>query len=371
MKRIALFSLALMLLLSLWVLPISAEDAPETSMDMVEPAGDVYVPRVTTPPTLDGILSDGEWKENTAFVLSDWNMKAVVTAGFVEVTPGWQGVYRFAWDDDYLYFAHEITDPTLTARIDGTEGDYYRMYIDFGPTVLTGDMESTTQFAVCINQDAEGNKDTQALYFVGSAEAVIYTGEPGYYGISVDEEKNLWTFEGKLPWSDLLGLFEKNSGVKITPAAGLTATALVMYVDFGEGYRQTGWFGSTITGYEAAAWFGPEEYGINMIFVGENDEIPARPETTFPDTEPTPDTETDTIAPDTAAPDTSDSETKAPDTSLRETDDDVVTTKAPVTDPETPKGDEGGLPTGAIIGIVTGAVVIIAVVAVAVLKKKS
>lgn len=125
------------------LLVLSLAAIPAGAVDMVEPVGTVYAPKVTTPPTLDGVISEGEWNANAAFVINDWNMKAVVASGFIEVTEGWSSTFHLAWDSEYLYIAAETVDPDLCARIDGKEGDYYRMYFDFGPTVGAGAMEST------------------------------------------------------------------------------------------------------------------------------------------------------------------------------------------------------------------------------------
>lgn len=101
------------------LLILSLAAIPAGAVDMVEPVGKVYAPKVTTPPTLDGVISEGEWNANAAFVLSDWNMKAVVAFGFFEVTEGWRSVFHLAWDNEYLYIAAETTDPDLCARIEG------------------------------------------------------------------------------------------------------------------------------------------------------------------------------------------------------------------------------------------------------------
>ena len=279
------------LMLILLVLSLAA--IPAGAVDMVEPVGTVYAPKVTTPPTLDGVISEGEWNANAAFVINDWNMKAVVASGFIEVTEGWSSTFHLAWDSEYLYIAAETVDPDLCARIDGKEGDYYRMYFDFGPTVGAGAMESTVSIVFCLNDDGNGDPTKVSLCFADGTKSNVMYG-PDHYGISVDNEKNLWIFEGKFNWSDISALFRANTETEVNPTEGMTATALAYYADFSAAnYNWINWFGTTLTGYEAPAWFGPEEYGIEIKFVGADAEIPARPETTFPVTTEPPATSPD------------------------------------------------------------------------------
>ena len=139
------------------------------------------------------------------------------------------------------------------------------------------------------------------------------------------------------------------------------ATALIEFADFDTDYQWINWIGSSVNGYDVAAAWIPDEYGVTINFVGADTEIEARPETTLPETETAP----ETTVPDTET-DGGDDTTTPPAATDSKTED--TTTTAPTTDPttEAPKADEGGLPIGAIIGIV----VVIAVVVVIVLKKR-
>lgn len=350
------------LMLILLILSLAA--VPAGAVDMVEPVGSVYAPKVTTPPTLDGVISEGEWNANAAFILSDWNMKAVVASGFFEVTEGWKSTFHLAWDNEYLYIAAETVDPDLCARIDGKEGDYYRMYFDFGPTVGTGAMNSTVSIVFCLKADENGDPTKVSLCFVeGSDSNVIY--EPDHYGISVDKEKNLWIFEGKYNWSDISTLFKANTGTEVNPTEGMTATALAYYADFSSGnYKWVNWFGTTLTGYDAPAWFGPEEYGIEIKFVGADAEIPARPETTFPVTTEPPATspEDSKTEPANSTEPAGSKETSAPTES-------GTNTPAATTDGKDTDSEKSSFPIVPVI-IAVIIIVIAAIVAVIVIGKK-
>jgi len=385
MKRILMLVLTLVFALSCAAMSVSA--APYSG-DMVEPVGEVFAPKVTTPPTLDGVIGADEWNANAAFELSGWNMKSVVSLGFIEVSPGWNAIVHYAWDNDYLYIATELTDPTLSARLNindeedpsknrNTEGDYFRMRFDFGPTVVSGAQDSTPSLAFCLNGVfADGTSWTTKSYMIidhypspseEGAFAGDYTADTSMYGISVDKEKGLWIWEGRYAWEHLNVVMQSKCNTTFTPAEGAMATALIEFADFDTDYQWINWIGSSVTGYDVMAAWIPDEYGVTINFVGADTEIEARPETTLPETE----TET---APETTVPDTEtdggDDTTTPPAATDSKTEDN--TTTAPTTDPttEAPKADEGGLPIGAIIGIVAAAVVVIAVVVVIVLKKK-
>ena len=244
------------------------------------------------------------------------------------------------------------------------------MRFDFGPTVVSGAQDSTPSLAFCLNEDYENGNSwtTKSLMIIDqNANSDLemsfdgnYTADTSMYGISVDKEKNLWTWEGRYPWEHLNIIMQSRCNTTFTPAEGAMATALIEYADIDSNYQLINWFGTSVTGYDVMAAWIPDEYGVTINFVGADTEIEARPETTLPEADTTPDTETDGGDDTTTPPAATDNKTED------------TTTTAPTTDPttEAPKADEGGLPTGAIIGIVAAAVVVIAVVVVIVLKKK-
>ena len=330
--------------------------------DWVEPVGDVYVPFVTTPPTLDGVISDGEWCDKATFVINDWNMIAVYTFGFMEMPEGWETLVNLAWDNDYLYVATRCKDPTATGRPFGQpqEGDYFRMYLDFGYAQDGMNVQCATIW--CLVDDEENDHDltSQTLFFVDKQSSGEWTeGSWGATGV----EGEYWNFEGRVPWSILLETYEANTGAKVTPDVGMEATGLIYYVDFDETYTQINWFGTSLYGYDVDPWFGTSGFGINLSFVGSENDVKARPETTEPAQSAPEDT---SAAPSSSAGDTEPVPVQ-PDT------DDKPQTGAPITTEAAPKDEEGksGLPTGAVIGIAAGAAVIIAgAVAIIIPKRK-
>ena len=331
--------------------------------DWVEPVGDVYVPFVTTPPTLDGVISDGEWNENATFIINDWNMMSVYTFGFMELPEGWETVVNLAWDRNYLYFATQCKDPTATGRPFGQppEGDYFRMYLDFGYAQDAMDMQCS--FAWCLVDDEENGHDlsSQTLFLVDKQSTWDWCTEEAWGCSGVEGE--YWNFEGRVPWSILLETYEANTGAKITPSAGMQATGLIYYVDFDETYGQINWFGTSLYGYDVYPWFGTSGFGITYNFVGSDADVKPRPETTEPG-QTVPDDTSNT--PDTSAEDTNVVPTQSETA-------DRPQTGAPTTTEAAPKDSDGksGLPTGAIIGIAAGAAVVIAgAIAIAVSKKK-
>ena len=326
--------------------------------DWVEPVGDVYVPFVTTPPTLDGVISEGEWCENASFIINDWNMIAVYTFGFMELPEGWSAKVNLAWDSRYLYIATQCKDPTTVGRIEGKEGDYFRMYLDFG--YAQDGMDVSCSCAWCLVKDEENGGDltTKTLFLIdGQSSGEWCTGEA--WG-ATGAEGDYWIFEGRVPWDVLLEVYEANTGVKVTPDVGTEATGLIYYVDFDETFSRINWFGTSLYGYDVNPWFGTSGFGINFNFVGSESDVKPRPETT----EPQPAVPDDTSTP---VPASEESRTNPADPTSEN-----ALTEPPGTADETgndsPAGS--GLPTGAIIGIAAGAAVVIAGAAAIIFSKK-
>lgn len=223
-------------------------------------------------------------------------------------------------------------------------------------------MESTVSIVFCLNADENGDPDKVSLCFVDGTSANAMYG-PDHYGISVDTEKNLWVFEGKFNWSDISALFKNNTGVEVNPAEGMSATSLAYYADFASGtYKWINWFGTSVTGYDTPAWFGPEEYGIEISFVGADAEIPARPETTFPVTTEPPATSPEESKTEPAGSTESGSGTSAPTES-------DTNTPAATTDVKGQDGEKSSFP---IVPVIIAAVIIViaAIAAVIVIGKK-
>ncbi|MBO4769254.1 MAG: hypothetical protein J5563_00530 [Clostridia bacterium] len=331
--------------------------------DWVEPVGDVYVPFVTTPPTLDGVISDGEWNENATFIINDWNMMSVYTQGYMELPEDWETKVNVAWDYDYLYIATQCKDVTTTGRpypyISGVEGDYFRFNLDFGDA--PDQMFSGVSAAWCLVDDTESNNDfsTILMYLVNNQPNGDWV--EGSWGITAVKNE-YWIFEGRIPWEIISAVYEFNCDVKVTPEVGMTATGCIWYCDFDNDYNYTNWFGTSMTGYDAVPWFGPSGFGITYNFVGSDADVKPRPETTEPG---------QTVPEDTSGVPAS----SAVETSLVPTQSDTgdkPQTDAPTTTEAAPKDDgKSGLPTGAIIGIAAGAAVIVAgAIAIFIPKKK-
>ena len=357
MKKLLLALTVLSIVVSMMAFPASAV------IDMVEPVGDVYAPEVTTPPTLDGVINENEWPETATFRACDYNMKSVLNAGFFNCSEGYYADVTLAWDSTYLYLCYNITDPTTTPRpAEGPqEGDYIAMYFDFGPTIMMGDNNLATCIIVGPKEQEDGNT-SEALFWLLGVEA--YDTATTEYGITVREDG--WVFEGRVAWEAISNHFQSTTGETVTPADGLVANSLQTHLDFNSDYTLINWMGTSVTGYEVAAAWVPEEYGITINFLGANAEIPERPETTLPVTTP-PESETDPVT--TEKPEDSSTPDTTPEPDDSETDD--TTAADSDKDTEAPQADESGLPTGAIIGIVAAVVVVIVVVVLIVVKKKA
>lgn len=355
--------------------------------DMVEPVGEVYAPRMKAP-TLDGVLSEGEWNKKATFTINDWNMRSVDSFGYLELPEGWTADINVGWDDNYIYIASVTTDLTLAPRFDnevdeagnvtkaGTEGDYFIMYFVFDDPCVAATMQHNAAIAWCLNNTVkDGKRDSLALIYgngenhqtKGGSIWLVLASED--YGATMDADNNTWTWEGRFPISELLASYNEPCGTNWQAiTSGMTVSSLIDYNDFHIGAdgrpdpTRDNWFGTQSTGYEEPANFFEDHYGISILFCEDN-EVKERPETTEPqkDTEPE---DTTAKADDTTA-NAGDTSAKADDTTAGA---DVTTGASDVTTGET--DNKGGANVGLIIGIAAAVVVVAGVVIGVVASKK-
>ena len=197
--------------------------------------------KASTAPTLDGTISAGEW-DNARII----EMSAPMPEGWSTGTETIHTTWYFMWDDNYLHVAGRMYDDT-------------RDFLQSSPGPYNG--QDTIQ--ICFNP----NNDPAHAFAEGSGVAGIYDlvaqtsdayGPDVYrHGLANNTvpgalssgtvETDGWTYEGSIPWSELM--VGEDTGY--TPSAGdvhglgliivsKKSGALTLITDFGNGHNTIG-----------------------------------------------------------------------------------------------------------------------------------
>ena len=153
-------ALAVTALILFLLVPVSALSV--SAADMSRPVGEINVAYGT--PEADGTIGDGEYPAKVT--LDSRNMKAVTAISY-NVPETHSIDLFFSWDEEYLYVAVDVTDPTAAfSDVDENgnwlfNGDNTQFFADFGPTLSFRELSDTEKlggrrsslFASGINSD--------------------------------------------------------------------------------------------------------------------------------------------------------------------------------------------------------------------------
>lgn len=87
---------------------------------------DQEIPYATTAPTLDGVMSEGEWTAKFSLPVS----KMLVLAGEADTSNQIQFDTYMAWDESYLYIAANVSDTNGGLLYYGADGDNIIWFLD-------------------------------------------------------------------------------------------------------------------------------------------------------------------------------------------------------------------------------------------------
>ncbi len=383
MKKLVSFLMVALMLTALLAMSVSAEQTCQ----------DVTIPKFTAAPSIDGVVSVEEWGEKTLrMVTAGAATETSEEIGYNEEYGLKNTFYYYAlegfcdgmgydlwirWDDEFFYIAAIVDDPDpFSLPVGGYEiwnGDCFQFYIEAeGPSA--GMLASNPDWNWREDAyDGELNKpwhdpDAETLNvicgLVQETDADIWRAGPNYtdgwsltedggkIGIGLkknDDDTNTITYEAAVPWTSVDATLVAKAGDIFgftCVAAASDADGLNAWLQWGHGVMSVG-----NNNTQPVATRG----GSQAVILGE-----------------------DTVTPADDYPEAGD-----PDVDVTEDpglDDPDVTTQGGLTPPPvvtTAKDDapsttvaEGGLPTGAIIGIVAGVLVVVAVVVVIIVKKK-
>jgi len=243
MKRLfALLTVALMVV----VMSLSASAAEVTYM------ADQEIPYATTAPTLDGVLSEGEW--TALFPMNPSNLKIV--GGTPDAT--FKVDTYLAWDETYLYVAHEVVNPTKGTLYFGQGGDDLRLYMDFNgiaaanPSLApdNGNMHALSTKVIAVIKNGgnaitgygiQYNSQLNNVWNDGDISDSANVGANGG-ATGVDEH---WYMEYRLEWTKLGDLLSATYAGQTMPTIepGMVFTFMPSWHDWNTNYNgQANWF---------------------------------------------------------------------------------------------------------------------------------
>ncbi|MDD4773854.1 MAG: sugar-binding protein [Eubacteriales bacterium] len=223
------------------------------------PIGNINVPFGT--PTIDGNLAQGEWSENNKIVVDQNTATADGWTG--EVPADLKIDFYYTWDNDNLYLAGIITDPTFmySASGDNYNGDAFQISLNLGQVFKSAEYDRAIFYSWGCLEDG-----TVDVFRQESMDNIVL--EDVGFSKKLDTG---WQFEIALPWTVLVEDVSAKSGVDVTVAAGLKIDALICYLDRDEdGTLLNGFFTSNT---EPGGW-DPDVFGITLNLVAKPEAAP-------------------------------------------------------------------------------------------------
>ncbi len=165
------------------------------------PVGSIEAFLVTTPPVVDGILS--EWPDSQRTISQFRVFSAEGWDGSDDLVAAW----RLAWDANNLYVAVEVTDDVHVQTQSGNQifrGDSLDIQFDTDRLGDFGDSLSQDDFQITLSPGDFASLPESAFRFQGTATGLIIDA-PGGNQVTVEAQQTGggYTLEAAIPWSDL------------------------------------------------------------------------------------------------------------------------------------------------------------------------
>ncbi|MDX1664678.1 MAG: sugar-binding protein [Candidatus Promineifilaceae bacterium] len=187
--------------------PDADEPAPPApTADATDPTTVVAAP-VTTPPTIDGRLS--EWSD----------VSATTSHFLVHQAESWDGsrdleaTWRLAWDADNLYVAVNVVDDVHVQTQSGNlifRGDSVEMQIDTAPQAEATRVNPST-YQILLSPGSFGAREPSAWRFRGTEAGQIRDAIGHNIVVEAAPTDAGYTLEAAIPWRDL----------NVTPTEGM------------------------------------------------------------------------------------------------------------------------------------------------------
>ena len=183
------------------IAPTSTLPATAVTTQIPPGSGAVTANFTTTPPTIDGNLSD--WAGNIAASSNNRVYNVAGWDGSEDVTAVWQ----LTWDNGNLYVAVTVTDDTHVQTASGNQifrGDSVDMQFDTARDADFGDGLSPDDFQITLSPGDFAGSGPTAFRYQGTASGAILDAPGGnIVTVAAQQTASGYTLEAAIPWSDL------------------------------------------------------------------------------------------------------------------------------------------------------------------------
>ncbi|MCB8949987.1 MAG: hypothetical protein H6653_18430 [Ardenticatenaceae bacterium] len=183
------------------IAPTSTLPATAVATQILPGSGAVTANFTTTPPTIDGNLSD--WAGNIAASSNNRVYNVAGWDGSEDVTAVWQ----LTWDNGNLYVAVTVTDDTHVQTASGNQifrGDSVDMQFDTARDADFGDGLSPDDFQITLSPGDFAGSGPTAFRYQGTASGAILDAPGGnIVTVAAQQTASGYTLEAAIPWSDL------------------------------------------------------------------------------------------------------------------------------------------------------------------------
>ena len=183
------------------IAPTSTLPVTAVATQILPGSGAVTANFTTTPPTIDGNLSD--WAGNIAASSNNRVYNVAGWDGSEDVTAVWQ----LTWDNGNLYVAVMVTDDTHVQTASGNQifrGDSVDMQFDTARDADFGDGLSPDDFQITLSPGDFAGSGPTAFRYQGTASGAILDAPGGnIVTVAAQQTASGYTLEAAIPWSDL------------------------------------------------------------------------------------------------------------------------------------------------------------------------
>lgn len=235
MKKLLVFAMTAVLLLSLFTVNVSAAE--------------LSIPKALTAPVIDGTINADEWANALTI---DMNQDSLNWVASVNPSSG-NSTFYFMWDSDYVYFAADVKDTTASDIVPA-----------FGAALNSGD---GTQWAIYGMDSTEGTDAGEQMLFI-SIHPKTDSGDPDVYEhfnlmsqvsdakIASAVNDSAYTLECAMPFSTFAAAYDNGFINEIKGVAGQQWKMDLVIMD-ADGSDQS--LGTN------AAWFDPSTSNVYTL----------------------------------------------------------------------------------------------------------